>query len=52
MLAYLNLHPLEFVSGHREPHITNTNICLIWNQIFANLCLNTYSIPTNSDLIS
>ena len=35
MLAYLNLHPLEFVSRQREPHITNTNICLIWNQIFA-----------------
>ena len=40
-LIYLNFHPLEVVSRYRDPQLqvdeNYLNICLIWNQTFANL---------------
>ena len=52
-LSYLNFHPLEVVSRYRDPQlqVKITHICLIWDQIFANLgCSNAHFIPNNSDL--
>ena len=55
MLIYLNFHPLEVLSRYRDPQLkVAENYSYLFNSgtnIWKSLCLDTHSIPNNSDLV-
>ena len=48
----IHFHPLEVVSPaiHNSKWVKIIHDCLILDQTFANLCLNTNSVPNRIDL--